>query len=189
MVRNKTLVLVCAVLAVGLFVLPSALSLFAGQHAFIGPSDVDCEKCHGAEAAEMAGAGENIPHHTLDCTDCHQTTAAGYDSIDQHASISPQCIVCHSGSGSKHSTGGDVATELLNDSHKEFYRDALISDLEEGGNEACIGCHTHIGVNITWERATTLTFVADHDPVTGWNITDFTAEGTNTTTTNYTSGY
>jgi len=186
MVRNKTLVLVCAVLAVGLFVLPSALSLFAGQHAFIGPSAVDCKKCHGAEAAEMDAGGTSAPHNSLKCTSCHQTTAAGYDKTLQHASISPQCIVCHSGTGSMHSGGGNVSAELLNDaeSHTEFYLGADADDLEQGANEACIGCHTHIGVNITWERATTLAFTAGHTTA-GWDITDFTAEGsvTNTTTT------
>jgi len=183
MIGNKTLVLVCAVLAVGLFVLPSALSLFAGQHQFIGPKQVQCSKCHGAEDAELAAGG---PHKDMGCMDCHQTlpgttkhgsdpTGMTFANQTQHASISPQCIVCHP----------LVEGELLNESasHTEFYQGALNASLEQGGNEACIGCHTHIGVNITWKRATTLTFVADHDPATGWNITDFTAQGTNTTTT------
>jgi len=54
--------------------------------------------------------------------------------------------------------------------------------LETEANEACIGCHTHIGVNITWERATTLEFTAGHTEA-GWSIGDFNATGTNTTTT------
>lgn len=172
MVGNKTLVLVAAVLAVGLFVLPSVLSLFAGQHAFIGPKDVDCSKCHGAEYDELAAGG---PHRYFKCGACHQTPKAGFDNATQHASISPPCVACHD----------KVDDELLhaNESHTEFYQGAMTSGLETGANEACIGCHTHTGVNITWIRATTLTFTADHDPVTGWVIGDFTAEGTNTTTT------
>jgi len=177
MVRNKTLVLVCAVLAVGLFVLPSALSLFAGQHQFIEPKAVQCSKCHGAEYDELQAG---TVHDEMNCQNCHQTThgqATGsgkFDNQTQHASISPQCIVCHP----------TVADDLLNESasHTEFYQGALNSTLEQGGNEACIGCHTHIGVNITWERATTLVFTAGHT-TDGWDIGNFTAQGTNTTTT------
>jgi len=183
MVRNKTLVLVCAVLAVGLFVLPSALSLFAGQHQFVTGTSVECSKCHGAEYGEIA-ASQSDAHKNKPCKDCHQTSAA-FDSTVQHASISPQCIVCHSSSSStKNTGGGDIATELLNDteSHRKFYQGALNSSLEQGGNEACIGCHTHIGVNITWERAKTLNFTAGHD-ADGWVLGNFTAEGTNTTWT------
>ncbi len=185
MVRNKTLVLVCAVLAVGLFVLPSALSLFAGQHQFIEGEDVQCGKCHGAEYDELKAG---TAHEGMSCQFCHQTkghakgddgggmSGTQFSSDAQHASISPQCIVCHD----------NVAVELnaIDESHTEFYRDAGADDatLMEGANEACIGCHTHIGVNITWQRATTLSFTAGHD-AGEWVLSDFTAEGTNETTT------
>jgi len=172
MLGNKTLVLVVAVLAVGLFVMPSALSLFAGQHTFVGPNDVNCAKCHGAEYGELQAG---TVHTGLSCGTCHQTNTAGFNNKTQHASISPPCVACHT----------SVDDELLNadESHTEFYQGAMNATLETEANEACIGCHTHVGVNITWIRATTLTFVADHDPTLGWVIGDFTAEGINTTTT------
>jgi len=174
MIGNKTLVLVVAVLAVGLFVMPSALSLFAGQHTFIGPTDVNCAKCHGAETGELQAG---TVHTGMACSACHQTNKAGFNKTVQHASISPPCIACHD----------LVDDELLDESesHTEFYQGAMNATLETEANEACIGCHSMVGTDITWIRATTLTFVADHDPVEGWVIDGFTAEGSVTNTTTY----
>ncbi len=44
--NSKVILLSFAVVAVGLFALPSTLSLFAGQHTFYGGDDVRCAKCH-----------------------------------------------------------------------------------------------------------------------------------------------
>jgi len=183
MIGNKTLVLVVAVLAVGLFVLPSALSLFAGQHTFGAKGDVKCSKCHGPEYGEIeAGSAHKTSEFgTGDarCKQCHQLEGV-FDTTKQHASVSLPCIACHE------SGIYGVETELLNESesHRDFYLAALNSSVETGGNEVCIACHTMVGVNITWVRATTLTFEANHDPTGAWIISDFTATGsvTNTTT-------
>jgi len=182
MLGNKTLVLVVAVLAVGLFVLPSALSLFAGQHTFYSGSDVDCAKCHGAEAVELAAGGPHGGTSPIPCTDCHQSVAAGYDNNVEHAAISPQCIVCHGETSANN--GGNVTAELLSDAeaHMEFYLGADEAGLEQGANEACIACHTMIGTAITWDRATTLEFTAGHT-AEGWTVGEFNATGTNTTET------
>jgi len=188
MVRNKTLVLVCAVLAVGLFVLPSALSLFAGQHTFYSGSEVSCIKCHGAEAAELAASGEGTTGATIhstdiftkaansQCTACHQVSSE-YNNTHQHATVSPPCVACHN----------NTIAELqnANESHTKFYEAALAENtttLAEA-NAACIACHTQIEIGITWERATTLNFTAGHS-VDGWIVDNFTVgTGTNTTTT------
>jgi len=183
MVRNKTLVLVCAVLAVGLFVLPSALSLFANQHTFDegAVARTKCSKCHTLEADEIIGGTAHrstffgtTPDEA--CLECHQYGHPTGQGTDYHAAISVECQVCHpitiSGDGR-----GTMGLDSPIEAHRDFYYAALgeNSTLQQGANEACIGCHTHVNVNITWERATMLAFTAGHT-IDGWNVTDFAAE-------------
>jgi len=181
MLGNKTLVLVIAVLAVGLFVLPSALSLFAGQHTFVRGATVDCAKCHQAEAGELSAG---VAHADRTCGFCHQKAGGtefptGYDPTIQHAAISPPCVVCH-----------NIAIGELqhpDEAHTEFYlaannTEVTGSEILKDANEACIACHTMIGTAITWERAITLEFTAGHD-ATGWVVGNFNATGVNSTTT------
>lgn len=175
--KNKTIVLVVAVLAIGLFVMPTVLSMFTGQHAFVEKVDTNCIKCHAAEGDELAagatyhnfGQGGNEA-----CKMCHDktNTIAGEDG---HAAVTLPCVYCHS----------DIIGELnkTQEAHTEFAEAAINDTLQEGANEACIACHTHKGVNITWIRATHLAFTWDNknDTIVG----NFTAEGTNETTATY----
>jgi len=77
---GNMMLLAVAVVAVGIFALPSAISLFAGQHTWYnltGNQSVPCEKCHADVAAEM---GALIGPHTgetgfqrMKCGFCHRT--------------------------------------------------------------------------------------------------------------------
>lgn len=64
MTRTNT-ILAIAVIGIGLYILPSTLSMFAGQHSWYDPDpDVEgipCEKCHALEESELMGGG---PHST-----------------------------------------------------------------------------------------------------------------------------
>lgn len=44
--NSKIILMSFAVIAIGLFAMPSTLSLFAGQHNFVGPDNIQCKKCH-----------------------------------------------------------------------------------------------------------------------------------------------
>ncbi|MCZ7383535.1 MAG: multiheme c-type cytochrome [Candidatus Methanoperedens sp.] len=44
--NSKIILMSVAVIAVGLFAMPSTLSLFAGQHNFVSADNVTCQKCH-----------------------------------------------------------------------------------------------------------------------------------------------
>jgi len=54
---NKIVLILIAVVAMGIFALPSTVSLFSGQHTWYDisgiPNDVPCEKCHAEIAGEM----------------------------------------------------------------------------------------------------------------------------------------
>ena len=79
--REKLVLVVTAVVAIGIFALPSTISLFAGQHAWYNISDVGnevpCEKCHADIAEEMKKitgphTGET-GHERFKCDYCHRT--------------------------------------------------------------------------------------------------------------------
>lgn len=231
---DKSLFIIIAVLGIGLFVLPSTLSMFAGQHAWYNPDPnvegIPCEKCHVLEENELMGTNgpHSLTYTTLvntsanysgtpgangstvfwggdtvksRCFGCHQVGAnfsagseyASYNTNwstarnQSHAAIVIQCIDCHPW----------VVHELedSNEAHRPFYvslnETTAVNgtDLLKGSNEACIACHTHVGVNITWNRAAYVTFNAsanvtsDSYEVT-WNSSD--TLGLNTSrTTNY----
>jgi len=78
---RRLLLLAIAIVAVGVFALPSTVSLFSGQHRWYnlstGTNDVPCEKCHADIAEEMeqlAGPHTNeTGYGRLKCGYCHRT--------------------------------------------------------------------------------------------------------------------
>ena len=214
--NSKVLMLLVAVIAVGLFALPSTLSMFAGQHSWYDPKDsggIPCTKCHFIEKQELSGS--NGPHSTgytklvntsmnysttTDpngtagginfwggansdddrCYGCHQRAGSNDSSHsllagswdlhrnDQHAAIAVWCIDCHPW----------VETELTHDkaAHRWFYEDLNSSSAPSDNialqkpNRACLGCHTHVGVNLTWERNEFVSYDVNCDK-TGYNVT------------------
>ncbi len=231
--NSKVLMLSVAVIAVGLFALPSTLSMFAGQHSWYDPKlsgGIPCQKCHFIEKQELAGS--NGPHSTVytelvntsmnystnelpggtaggidfwggtnsdddRCYGCHQRAGSNNSSHtllagswddhrnDQHAAIAVWCIDCHPW----------VVDELCNGSaaHKPFYED-LNNETDDmhlqNENRACLGCHTHVGVNITWERNEYVSYNVDCDGK-GYNVTWNTSDnlGLNASEFNSSSGW
>ena len=179
--NSKIFLLTFAVVAVGLFAMPNSLTLFAGQHTFYNGSTVNCAKCHQDivdEAKSQAGSGS--PHADTifaqtgraQCEVCHTTGDIGpiplgkdgtgsFDfgskSLDvtsdqtAHAAVKVECVSCHT----------QVPSEITgeNATHGPFYLAAYDNinasgfTILKGSNEACVGCHTHIMINITWNRS------------------------------------
>lgn len=204
--KNRTLLLLIAVILVGLFALPNALSLFSGQHSFdkAGNGTI-CVKCHSDVEAE------------LDASSYHSFTIVG--------SPGEKCKVCHSagyinsslipmGNGTfgrsapNYSVGLNIATgnytyangtnrtglslhaaitlECMNchygvnftdDAHKPFYDNSSSLGYLKGSNEACYGCHTMVNVQMTWVRKGGFNYTYDFQNTTG----SFTFNGTNVT--------
>ena len=48
-------------------------------------------------------------------------------------------------------------------------------------NDACIACHTHVDVQISFTRPTTLVYAANEFIDGNWSVGGFTATGSNTT--------
>jgi hypothetical protein len=235
-----------AVVAIGIFALPSTMSLFAGQHVWydlaVGGNDVPCEKCHADVAAEMdSQLGPHMGqtgYGRFECGYCHRlseiyTYASGYGSgstpgIDAHAASTIPCMHCHSGNTSHgeawtnedcyrcHLADGDFIADIdaggfglseVDDlwspvdtgnksAHLKFVLDAIEDDTMAGANEACIACHTMIGVKINWTHARSLEFdigigglMTTETGVHNWTMTNWSVNGTaNVTVWGNTSG-
>lgn len=181
--NSKIFLLTVAVAAVGLFAMPSSLSLFAGQHTFDKGANVSCEKCHQDIYQEMNDNGlygNTSAHQSANlrvCTGCHKTgnisditvgkyTNGTYNSSGifnqsvatqgAHAAVTMECVNCHTG----------VPDELLNSSeaHGPFYNESVTNSTApsgaknngtvlKGANEACVGCHTHTNIKASWRRS------------------------------------
>lgn len=143
-----------AFIAIGFLVIPSTITLFAGQHYWYPlndtGNDVPCEKCHADIADEMSQIHgphtDETGYGRFECEYCHRTfpindqnstfTNYTYASGDNgfkaggeaHAASTVACMYCHSG-GSKGAYGD--------------YRgyDAINVSAHTGVTKNCIGCH------------------------------------------------
>ena len=131
---NKVALMLIAILAIGIFALPSTVSLFGGQHKWydLGKSDNDipCIKCHADTYEEFKGTGVHAmlgygiaSNNTTTMTDvnaacmyCHRTGSATFAVGDDtgaipgkeaHAASSVACMYCHEYNASV-SVPGDV---------------------------------------------------------------------------------
>ena len=213
---SKLILVAIAIVAVGLFALPSSVSLFSGQHTWYNLADEDtsgvlCQKCHADIEAEMVD-GENGVHTSLHAPgcDCHRVNGTGVavsgpstgtvPGTTSHAAETIACMICHeeatrtggnypfaggftddvyNGTGAtvqyNYSHGDDTGGEHA--AHNQFISQAIIDPLMEDSNEACIACHTRIGVNITWTKNKVMAFDATEGSTGDWSLTGFVAEG------------
>ena len=125
---QKIVLIATAIVALGIFVMPSTISLFSGQHYWYNISgrsnEVPCEKCHADIAAEMDHPP--VGPHTgetgfgrMKCGYCHRlppvwrrnqtfenyTYASGNGTgsqpgVESHAASTIPCMYCHSGNKS-----------------------------------------------------------------------------------------
>ena len=217
---NKLVLCAIAIVAIGIFALPSTVSLFSGQHTWYNLDDpgnqIPCQKCHGDIEEEMV-SGDNGVHKSLagPSCDCHRvnssqvqkpTGVASGDGVGvstpgttSHAAETIACMICHEHgndlSGYPHAGGfsnqtgspyayNTTANNGTKAAHNAFIRDAIEDTLMEDSNEACIGCHTRVGVNITWTKRKNLAFTANETATGDWTVADFGAEGSNVTQVN-----
>lgn len=104
---GKSFLLMIIVFALGVLVLPSTVSLFAGEHYWYNLSgtgnDVPCVKCHADVYEEL----QLSVHKNLRCEDCHRANKSiTYASVsgsyknytpgkEAHAASCVACMMCH----------------------------------------------------------------------------------------------
>jgi len=223
---NKLVLVAVAIVAIGIFALPSTVSLFSGQHTWydLNPAgnQLPCQKCHQDIQDEMI-SGDNGVHTTLAAPgcDCHRVNTtdtrfgtgvadgdgAGFSTpgTKAHAAATIACMLCHEQGTNFPFAGGFNQTVVYEGStpvyyynsttgtggeqaaHNAFIREAIKDPLMEDSNEACIACHTRIGVNITWSKKVWLDFDATENATGEWTVGNWTAGGTNVTQVNATN--
>lgn len=179
--NGKFVLLLLAIMAIGVLVLPSTVTLFAGQHTWYDKGALPCEKCHADVADEFQSSAN---HHPGDCVMCHQVEPLYPGDVSaaegKHAATVVPCDYCHY----------PEANAFDNDPHYPFVKAADEDDQLPNATEACVACHTHanVEINFTWKKAMTFGFTAnataDRQKQTTedlWDPTqDFGANGTET---------
>ncbi len=146
---------------------------------------VSCLECHGGE--QQKGA----PGYTV-------LSAPPYNHeswlIDATGNQTTQCNACHYGSGLNRErtleAGGFGLTSAPNDTgsteaHNNFVRTSggILRNGYGAANDACVACHTHVAVDINFQKKYALTFAATalHDSPgdnKSWSVGGFSAKGT-----------
>ena len=215
--NSKILLLSIAVISVGLFAMPSTLSLFAGQHTFYAGENVSCSKCHQDIYTEMTSGVSDAHTQTAlkECQGCHKTTTTGNISnipvngtnvsgnytqnittnANAHAAVTLECVTCHTG----------VPAELTGsqEAHTVFYYGAISNKTNtsgvlgtdynqsviqlKGANTACVGCHTHATINVTWVRAKGYNLIAN-ESTGSYNLTFEANQTSANINTSYSAG-
>lgn len=169
-------------------------------------STVACMYCHSGNKSETISGGKH--DEESDCISCH--TEGGlmglvppsieYVHDDAKFFTNEDCYKCHLYNDGSIVTiqvppaGGfnltiDPADTGEMAAHKTFVRNAINNTQMEDANEACIACHTHAAVNITWVHAHNLEFTAtwtddlqwngaEEFPPTHFNVSGWTVNGT-----------
>jgi hypothetical protein len=176
-----------------------------------GIKGIPCMKCHADVRAQMDNMPRNAPHTTgtFDgsdgCIGCHveaemnknPTTEIGGLPGQLHAAAAPECLDCHGDNAGMGYTyyGAPVGVSIFGTTyaangasaevHGEFVMNASVTteELLKGANEACVGCHTHVGVNATWVKPTMLSFKAGVSTTGTWTVSNFRADAGYTNTT------
>lgn len=121
--------------------------------------------------ANLTGAGSRTSnpgslYHAaslVSCLECH-----GGEVQNQHRPAGGSCNDCHYSSGSKSllniGAGGFGLTTIAGDTgtleaHNEFVKkNDNITRFDTASNGACVACHTHVAVDITYQKPSTYKF-------------------------------
>ena len=175
---GKIILLLTSVIAVGMFVLPSTMALYTGQHDFVDGENVECGKCHVASKDLIAQELENgSVHEGMGCGGCHGGDAGLVDTrgnvtdgeVTAHAAgIGINCIGCHGSANVTTNRDGQVNVsyelELSTSAHK-YLTFNTTGDATGDINDkdlVCVACHTRVNVDLINVSLT---------PDTGVNIT------------------
>ncbi|MHC1564821.1 MAG: hypothetical protein ACXQS6_00660 [Candidatus Syntropharchaeales archaeon] len=161
-----------------------------GVHTTLASPGCDCHRVSGTGVADGDGTGSTAgttshAAETIACMLCHENNTRTGGSYPFAGGFNTTLVYQGTGASTQYNyswgdgTGGGYAA------HTDFLRESINDSLMTDSNEACIACHTRIGVNITWTKSTTMHFNASETNQGVWTIDDFTAHGSNVTASTY----
>ena len=165
-----------------------------GVHTTLASPGCDCHRVSGTGVADGDGtiSTPGTTSHaaeTIACMLCHENgtrTGGGYPFA---GGFNSTAVYFGTGASTKYNyswgdgTGGEYAA------HTAFIRESIDDSLMTDSNEACIACHTRIGVNISWTKNVVLDFDAGEDSDGTWSIENIKATGSNLTNSSYTNNW
>jgi hypothetical protein len=147
--------------------------------------------CHQINTTSLAAFGVNLTainasgfnySHWNESGDVSASNWYWRPTTTPHAAVIIDCVDCH----------WNESQQIQNtaSAHYAFWNETKNS-ANSANNTACMACHTHTHLNITWIRLSGLTIIANHtdataEPYNAWNLTVETGPF-NTTHTNTTS--
>ncbi|OFV67984.1 MAG: conserved hypothetical protein, secreted [Candidatus Syntrophoarchaeum caldarius] len=175
-----------------------------GVHKGLASPGCDCHRVNSSQVQKPTGVASG-------------DTSGSTPGTTSHAAETIACMICHEYGndglgGYPHAGGfdqpdgvGDYNGDETNDpyqysydaggrngtkaAHNAFIQQAIDDDLMIDSNEACIGCHTRVGVNISWTKNVVLDFDAEEDEDGEWTVDNFQALGDNVTESGYENAY
>ena len=141
---NKNLLLIGAIVGIGLFMLPSTLSMFTGQHTWYNPNDrgIPCFKCHEMEKYELGiTSGPHSPGYASllnssanYSTNLYSATGNGSNNFWGDGSVGDRCYGCH-----------QIANNASGQSTFATYNDTIHAAIRI----QCIDCHPWVHTELT----------------------------------------
>lgn len=194
---GRIILIATVISVVGLIVLPSTINIFAGGHTYYDVSkgnESSCPKCHADVMEELK---VNTVHNTVDgkagvsgeeCRICHRANVSSSEGT--HAATVTSCRYCHlnaSGIVGAPLAGGFGLSGLKNDTgiyevHASYVYYSGQSKLLPNTTEACIGCHSNIGIKVDLKVSTGAKFVAYNNHSANQSYWDTNMKMTNFTT-------
>ena len=144
---KKKIMVYVALMAIGLYVMPNTVSIFAGQHTFYNGMGVACDKCHTDVLSQVEAGGYVYEKHRAAAGNTNYTTYLSVGGTD----YSPGSITAYDGkiwtwNGNEWQNGSDSRNVSLDKNGNGGI----------DGTEICMLCHnatlfnasTHTGVVI-----------------------------------------
>jgi hypothetical protein len=179
--------------------------------AVTGPATQPAVVLNGAGSRTVNSGSRYHAASLVACMDCHAGASPqpGHETARLGAESPTDeefCKKCHYGTeepavnGTSHlrsyalSAGGfgmGLTNEAFDSGEAEVHKPMVKAQdsisvyggrMSPASNDGCIGCHTHVDVEITYQRPTTLTYGATEFLDGNWSVGGFGASGSNTTT-------
>jgi len=175
----RHILLLVALLASSVFVIPAVYSIFAGQHWFYEKGAASCLKCHPDIKQEI---DSSVHHLSFTCENCHVFNTS--QNQTHGGVVAPRCLDCHSvppqvvidpvGNLYLSPIAKVFGENITNkESHNALIASANASFLMKGENEACIFCHTAKSIELKIHFADTYRFNSNRLSSGAWQLSNY----------------